>query len=352
MQPFRGWDRGYLPFSVVPTDADDADPASDPAMAEPIDISAETDEQRTIRLALLARRRAKARKAERVLRSAPVVCSCAPDGDLFGPVPEGKDAAQVARWRDYMRGRREQIAGFRSRFSRWLLGVRREVLAKVEQMETGKALVAKNAGLDLLFNAATATVDFMEAMRKQQSLALNAAGQEVFKELGRDDPFQFAPTEVLQFVAQRENRLRDVPADVFDRIKATLQEGLDAGESNAKLADRVRAECNAIDKGRANVIAQSEVAAAYGTGRDMAMRRAGVKLKAWLTSGNANVRPAHAKAGEDYTPENAIPIDEPFIVDGEALMYPGDPRGSAGNVISCHCIQIAVVPDIPEEDEA
>jgi hypothetical protein len=33
----------------------------------------------------------------------------------------------------------------------------------------------------------------------------------------------------------------------------------------------------------------------------------------------------------------AIPIDDFFDVGGEKLKYPGDPRGSAGNVIQCRC---------------
>ena len=28
---------------------------------------------------------------------------------------------------------------------------------------------------------------------------------------------------------------------------------------------------------------------------------------------------------------------EPFYVDGEELMFPGDPNGSPGNTINCHC---------------
>ena len=36
-----------------------------------------------------------------------------------------------------------------------------------------------------------------------------------------------------------------------------------------------------------------------------------------------------------------IPLDEPFVVDGEELMYPGDENGSPENVINCQCIQIA-----------
>jgi len=30
-------------------------------------------------------------------------------------------------------------------------------------------------------------------------------------------------------------------------------------------------------------------------------------------------------------------MDQPFIVDGESLDYPGDPSGSAANVINCRC---------------
>jgi hypothetical protein len=33
-----------------------------------------------------------------------------------------------------------------------------------------------------------------------------------------------------------------------------------------------------------------------------------------------------------------VPVDEPFIVAGEELMYPRDPNGSAENTINCHCL--------------
>ena len=47
------------------------------------------------------------------------------------------------------------------------------------------------------------------------------------------------------------------------------------------------------------------------------------------------MRPGHAEAdGQE------VKIDEPFIVDGESLMYPGDVTGSASNVINCRCTVI------------
>jgi hypothetical protein len=32
-----------------------------------------------------------------------------------------------------------------------------------------------------------------------------------------------------------------------------------------------------------------------------------------------------------------VGLDEPFIVGGEQLMYPGDPAGSPGNICNCLC---------------
>lgn len=43
-------------------------------------------------------------------------------------------------------------------------------------------------------------------------------------------------------------------------------------------------------------------------------------------------RPAHAAA--DGT---EVRFNEPFIVDGEPLMFPRDPNGSIENIINCHC---------------
>ena len=38
-------------------------------------------------------------------------------------------------------------------------------------------------------------------------------------------------------------------------------------------------------------------------------------------------------------------VGESFTVDGEHLKHPGDPAGSPGNVINCHCVAIAVPPE-------
>lgn len=61
-----------------------------------------------------------------------------------------------------------------------------------------------------------------------------------------------------------------------------------------------------------------------------------VELKGWLCAMLPTSREAHQMADAEYA-DNPIPLDEVFIVDGEELQYPGDPNGSAGNIIECHC---------------
>ena len=54
--------------------------------------------------------------------------------------------------------------------------------------------------------------------------------------------------------------------------------------------------------------------------------------KTWVCVGDNRTRPAHKLANNQ-----TVEIDEPFVVDGEKLMYPGDPNGSAKNIINCRC---------------
>lgn len=361
MPEFAGWDVGYLPFSVMPVSAEGApppaaNPAEDPALAEP---------KRKLlpefaTLAGLLAARGRVRSAERGTRNAEqaaetealrgFTCNC---GEGCVEQKADRPPAEIARWREHMRLRRDTVGAFKAAFGRVLMQARIETLRKIEGAEGKAAIervqraakesgVTKAAATDLLFDLAKFTVAFKSAMRKQQQAALDKAGTQLLKELGKDDPFTFAPAKVLNYLSRRENKLAGVPQAAWDRVRDSLAEGLDAGESTAQLAARAKKVFNHLGDTEALRIAQTETAAAYGTGRHEAMREVGVQYKAWLTSGNDNVREAHRLAGLTYSPDTPIPLDEPFVVDGEELMHPGDDAGSPGNTINCHCVQIAV----------
>jgi hypothetical protein len=54
--------------------------------------------------------------------------------------------------------------------------------------------------------------------------------------------------------------------------------------------------------------------------------------KEWIAASDERTRAAHREANGQI-----VDFNKPFIVKGEELMRPGDPRGSASNVINCRC---------------
>jgi hypothetical protein len=63
--------------------------------------------------------------------------------------------------------------------------------------------------------------------------------------------------------------------------------------------------------------------------------------KEWSTALDGRERDSHARADGQ-----TVPFNQPFIVQGEELMEPGDRNGSASNVVNCRC---AAIP-VPIED--
>lgn len=59
--------------------------------------------------------------------------------------------------------------------------------------------------------------------------------------------------------------------------------------------------------------------------------------KRWVTRHDSKVRDTHRSVDGD-----TIPLSEPFMVGGSDLMYPGDPAGTASEVINCRCILVGV----------
>jgi len=118
-----------------------------------------------------------------------------------------------------------------------------------------------------------------------------------------------------------------------------ISSGLAVGEGLNELASRI-ARTLGSSRGRAISIARTQTGGAVGSGRHTGMKAAAVDKKGWLTARDKNVRPAHRQAESDYAA--GIDLDVPFQVGGDFLMYPGDPAGSAGNIINCRCVEIAI----------
>jgi len=335
IEPFPGWDIGYLPFSVSPANALPPEPDTAPALAEPIE-----DMKSALRLAPVAR------------SARGLACGC---GDHAEPLTRAEQteveefqtarpARELSQWRALMAARKGVIKAYESKFNRTLMTARAQVLRRIENAKMLRALEQRaGAAADFLFDLASFKVDFTAAMRAVGRNALTSAGQQLFAEVKKEDPFTMPDPKAVEFLQGRENNLLGISDDIFGQIKNTLEEGIQGGDTLKELSERVRTEFNAISAKRATTIAMTETSAAYAEARSEAMRQAGVQFKRWLTSGNANVRASH-QAVNGVT----IPVNESFTVvnpktgEFDEVPHPGASGGAPWNVINCHCVSIAV----------
>lgn len=357
MPDFEGWDTGYLPFSVVPTDdmlnpPDPIVPQVPEGEATPADNNVPPDEtgKALLNLKALFSRAQKFIQARREQNQTP---------DKFVVLATTKRSAhEVAQWRTHMAKRRVGEKRTHAAVTKNLMAARSEVLRNIERLvpvtptDAEKSTMSqslllqpfqKSGGLifDLNFNKEHFTGSLLGDLNKAAKQNMFEAGQQLFLEIGNDDPFTIPDPQVLLQLKKRTNLLRDVPDEMYKTVQNALVKGLEEGEGRGELSNRVRGVFNDMNRGRANTIAQTETASAYGFGRKHGMTESGVGFQQWLSSADDKVREEHAEANGQV-----VEVDEPFDVDGEELMYPGDSDGgSAGNVINCRCVAIPVLDE-------
>jgi hypothetical protein len=128
-------------------------------------------------------------------------------------------------------------------------------------------------------------------------------------------------------------------------IMGVVDAGWEKGWSIPRLARELVKVGDQVSLSRATTIARTELIGAVNGGSHavaaLVAEASGpdepALLKIWLTAEDEKVRDSHADAGDTYGAGSGIPLDEPFEVGDDALMYPGDQDGSAEEVINCRC---------------
>jgi HK97 family phage portal protein len=161
---------------------------------------------------------------------------------------------------------------------------------------------------------------------------IKESGADAFQLLGSDFEFHLSG-EINSWLDKRASLFADeITATTYDKLKAQFQESLDAGESRQDLVKRIEGTYDGFSDGRARVIARTEVHGATTKGTLEGYKQAGAPIKIWVAVQDENTREAHSMAdGQE------VPINQPFDVGGEAMMYPGDPSASPENTINCRC---------------
>jgi hypothetical protein len=161
------------------------------------------------------------------------------------------------------------------------------------------------------------------------------------------------------YLDQAYNRLVNTPDSVYSLIKREIHDAVTDGKDLDEVAEVVRRVLADADlptwRNRAMVIARTETISAYNAGTYAGHLRQAAALggdweHAWLSTEDHRTRPTHVAADLHLGPpelRQRVPLGQPFIVGGFALMYPGDPAGPPQEVIQCRCTSVLLRPGEP-----
>jgi uncharacterized protein with gpF-like domain len=116
-------------------------------------------------------------------------------------------------------------------------------------------------------------------------------------------------------------------------IAAAVSAGIDAGESNWTIAERIR-DLKKVSDSRAMLIARTETHNAAGKAADVMSADMKFKQeKKWLAASDERTRTSHANVGST----DWIDANEKFNVGGTSMDHPGDSAGGPENICNCRC---------------
>jgi len=131
-------------------------------------------------------------------------------------------------------------------------------------------------------------------------------------------------------------RITSITRTTRVRLKRIIHNAIDMGLSINDTVKNIREDWGDIVTVRARMIARTEIVSASNAGSLAGAISSGVSAKkVWLATKDDRTRAAHLEADGQVKD-----LNQPFMVGGEPLQFPGDPGGSADNVIGCRCTQI------------
>ncbi|NLI41962.1 MAG: phage portal protein [Caldisericales bacterium] len=168
--------------------------------------------------------------------------------------------------------------------------------------------------------------------------AILAAAEKALLDLAMDLEFNITDPLVQEFITNKKFILPpQINQLTHDKLREVLATGFRENKPVNEIAEMIDQFFDNQDPVRALRIARTEVTGASNFGIISSYRQTGiVKARSWITARDERVRLSHVHA-EDESLANPVPLDQPFIVGGRSMMYPGDPNGGASEIMNCRC---------------
>lgn len=180
----------------------------------------------------------------------------------------------------------------------------------------------------------TADERLREALLRVLRPTANAGAEQVARSLGLKPSVDAGHPRLAQLVSDRLPRLVDVNRQTRQAVRDRLLRVLTEGGSLEDQQREIREVFDDADRRRAQTIARTEASIFWHTAGTVQAVDLGARSHVWISTRDQRVRPAHEQAEGQCQP-----IDRAYLVDGEDLRHPGDPQGSASNIINCRCTE-------------
>ncbi|WP_303674799.1 phage minor head protein [Vampirovibrio chlorellavorus] len=157
--------------------------------------------------------------------------------------------------------------------------------------------------------------------------------------LGRSANFTIAAQRYARtYGAAKVKNISDTTRHQIQHVvEHALAEGLSVPDIQWRIVEKTGGQ---IARSRARTIAQTEVHAAASAGSQTAIESLQRPYrKEWI----AAVQPGRTRPWHLVANGQVVDGNEQFLVDGEGLRYPGDPMGSARNIINCRCVNAYLI---------
>lgn len=172
----------------------------------------------------------------------------------------------------------------------------------------------------------------------------SARKPEILKELNEEE-LRVPATELIDQImaqwAQEEGsrKITQITETTRQQVRDIVDKGVREGLSEKQIAKLIYEIAPTKSKSRAQTISRTETHSAANATADLTAKSTGLDMdRRWVAAKDERTRDAHRRADGQ-----TVGQFETFNVGGEELRFPGDPRGSAENVINCRCVVAYIV---------
>lgn len=137
--------------------------------------------------------------------------------------------------------------------------------------------------------------------------------------------------------AHMVSKITNVTNTTKKTITRIIQKATGEGLSRKEIASSIRKKGGILNPIRSRMIAATETHTAAVKAVDETVSTTRIDFeREWISTMDERTRFDHTKAGGGDG--QTQPMGSEFTIGGEGLMFPGDPSGSAGNIINCRCV--------------